>query len=91
MENMVYNYSVELQYQKEGSELWEVETVNGQANLTEDYKIEGMVKINGRFNSRLYCSNRVRLLTKVIAFFANLSRLELRVAQISGNHRVAYV
>ncbi|MEH6994789.1 hypothetical protein V7075_19105 [Neobacillus drentensis] len=41
--DMVYNFSVELQYQKEGSELWEVETVNGQANLTEEDKIEGVV------------------------------------------------
>jgi hypothetical protein len=41
--DMVYNFSVELQYQKEGTELWEVETVNGQANLTVEHKIEGMV------------------------------------------------
>ena len=41
--DMVYNFSIELQYQKEGTELWEVETVNGQANLTEEHKIEGMV------------------------------------------------
>jgi hypothetical protein len=41
--DMVYNFSVELQYQKEGSELSEVATVNGQANLTEGHKIEGMI------------------------------------------------
>jgi hypothetical protein len=50
--DMVYNFSVELQYQKEGTELWEVETVNGQANLTEAHKIEGMViRINDFFGS----------------------------------------
>jgi hypothetical protein len=41
--DVVYNFSVELQYQKEGSELSEVATVNGQANLTEEHKIEGMI------------------------------------------------
>ncbi|PAE42723.1 hypothetical protein [Bacillus sp. 7884-1] len=41
--DMVYNFSVELQYQKEGSELWEVETVSGQANLTAEHKLEGVV------------------------------------------------
>jgi hypothetical protein len=47
--DMVYNFLVELQYQKEGRELWEVETVNGQANLTEEHKIEGMVIRIGDF------------------------------------------
>ncbi|MFP7298674.1 hypothetical protein [Neobacillus niacini] len=41
--DMVYNFSVELQYQKEGGKEAEVSTVKGQANLTEDHKIEGMV------------------------------------------------
>jgi hypothetical protein len=50
--DMVYNFSVELQYQKEGSELSEVEIVKGQANLTEEHKIEGMViRINDFFGS----------------------------------------
>ncbi|MBY0147882.1 hypothetical protein [Neobacillus niacini] len=41
--DMVYNFTVELQYQKEGSEESKVAMVNGQANLTEEHKIEGMV------------------------------------------------
>ncbi|SDN65067.1 hypothetical protein [Bacillus sp. OK048] len=39
----VYNFSVELQLQKEGSEEIKVDIVKGQANLTEEHKIEGMV------------------------------------------------
>ena len=39
----VYDFSVELQLQKEGSEESEVEIVKGQANLTEEHKIEGML------------------------------------------------
>jgi hypothetical protein len=39
----VYNFSVELQFQKEGSEKLETGLVTGQANLTEEHKIEGMV------------------------------------------------
>jgi hypothetical protein len=38
-----YNFSVELQYQKEGSDLSEVEMVTGQANMNEEYKIERML------------------------------------------------
>ncbi|MFB4167906.1 hypothetical protein [Virgibacillus sp. JSM 102003] len=40
---IIYNFSIELQYQKEGSESAEVETINGQANLNEDHKIEDML------------------------------------------------
>lgn len=39
----VYDFSVELQLQKEGSEETKVEIVKGQANLTEEHKIEGML------------------------------------------------
>jgi hypothetical protein len=41
--DMVYNFTVELQYQKEGSEESKVAQVKGQANLTEEHKLEGMV------------------------------------------------
>ncbi|WP_419955064.1 hypothetical protein ACN6MT_05690 [Neobacillus niacini] len=39
----VYNFSVELQFQREGSEKSEVGIVTGQANLTDEHKIEGML------------------------------------------------
>ena len=39
----VYNFSVGLQFQKDGSEKLETGIVTGQANLTEEHKIEGMV------------------------------------------------
>jgi PBP1b-binding outer membrane lipoprotein LpoB len=39
----VYNFSVELQFQKEGSEKSETGIVTGQANLTDEHKIEGML------------------------------------------------
>jgi hypothetical protein len=39
----VYNFSVELQIQKEGSEKSKVEIVNGQANINENNKIEDML------------------------------------------------
>lgn len=40
---IIYNFSIELQYRKEDSESSEVETVNGQANLNEEHKIEDML------------------------------------------------
>jgi hypothetical protein len=40
---IIYNFSVELEYQKEGSEKSEVEVVTGQANLNEEHKIEAML------------------------------------------------
>jgi hypothetical protein len=44
---IIYNFSVELQYQKEGSEKSEVEIVTGQANLNEDHKIENiLIRVN---------------------------------------------
>lgn len=39
----VYNFSVELQFQREGSEKSDVGFVTGQANLTDEHKIEGML------------------------------------------------
>ncbi|MBY0097864.1 hypothetical protein [Mesobacillus maritimus] len=48
-EEMIYNFSVELQYQKEGSEKSEVEIVTGQANLNEEHKIEDMLIRIGDF------------------------------------------
>ncbi len=40
---IIYNFSIELQYQKKGSESSEVATLNGQANLNEEHKIEDML------------------------------------------------
>ncbi|RDW18730.1 hypothetical protein CWR48_10435 [Oceanobacillus arenosus] len=46
---IIYNFSVELQYQKEGSELSEVGIVDGQANLNEAHKIERILIRAGDF------------------------------------------
>jgi len=46
---IIYNFSVELQYQKEDSEKSEVEIVTGQANLSEEHKIEDMLIRIGDF------------------------------------------
>ncbi|MEC1520723.1 hypothetical protein P9D43_01590 [Neobacillus niacini] len=43
VKDRVYNFSVELQFQREGSEKSEVGIVTGQVNLTEEHKIEGML------------------------------------------------
>ncbi|SEM77005.1 hypothetical protein SAMN05192533_105250 [Mesobacillus persicus] len=48
-EEIIYNFSVEIQYQKEGSEKSEVEIVTGQANLNEEHKIEDMLIRIGDF------------------------------------------
>jgi hypothetical protein len=40
---------VEIEYQKEGSEISEVEVVTGQANLNEEHKIEDMLIRIGDF------------------------------------------
>lgn len=48
---IIYNFSVELQSQKEGSELSEVAIVDGQANLNEAHKIERMIIRVGDFLS----------------------------------------
>ncbi|SEN68029.1 hypothetical protein SAMN05192533_11753 [Mesobacillus persicus] len=42
-EEIIYNFSIDLQYQKEGSQESEVVSVNGQANLNEEHKIEDML------------------------------------------------
>jgi hypothetical protein len=39
----VYNFSVELEFQKENSENAKVEIVTGQANLNEEHKIENII------------------------------------------------
>ncbi|MDQ0970777.1 hypothetical protein QFZ31_000655 [Neobacillus niacini] len=39
----VYNFSIEVQLQKEGSEKSKIEIVNGQANLNDEHKIEDML------------------------------------------------
>jgi hypothetical protein len=47
----VYNFSVELQRQKDGSEKSEVEIVTGQANLNAEHKIEVMlIRIKDLYN-----------------------------------------
>ncbi|ASN06399.1 hypothetical protein [Virgibacillus necropolis] len=40
---IIYDFTVELQYQKEGSESSEVEMVTGEANMSNEHKIEVMV------------------------------------------------
>ncbi|MCL6571885.1 MAG: hypothetical protein K6T88_09415 [Bacillus sp. (in: Bacteria)] len=40
---IIYNFTIELQYQKEGSENSEVVKVTGQANLNKEHKIEDML------------------------------------------------
>ncbi|MFZ3577377.1 hypothetical protein [Virgibacillus sp. DJP39] len=40
---IIYNFAVEVQYQKEGSKSSEVEVLHGEANMNEEHKIEGMV------------------------------------------------
>jgi hypothetical protein len=39
----IFNFTVELEYQKEGSELPETGMVEGQADLNEEYKIENIM------------------------------------------------
>jgi hypothetical protein len=46
---IIYNFSVELEYQKEGSGKSEVEIVTGQANLNDEHKIEDMLIHIGDF------------------------------------------
>ncbi|AXI08311.1 hypothetical protein CV093_05180 [Oceanobacillus sp. 143] len=40
---IIYDFTAEIQYQKEGNESSEIETVTGQANLNEEHKIEVML------------------------------------------------
>jgi hypothetical protein len=57
----VYNFSVELQFQKEGSEKSEAGIVTGQANLTEEHKIEGMlIRTKDFWSSRSKESKEIR-------------------------------
>jgi hypothetical protein len=57
----VYNFSVELQFQKEGSEKSETGIVTGQANLTEEHKIEGMlIRTKDFWSSRSKESKEIR-------------------------------
>ncbi|MGM0941658.1 MAG: hypothetical protein ACQEWU_11945 [Bacillota bacterium] len=49
---IIYNFSVEVLYQKEGSEKSDVEVVDGQANLNEDHKIERiLIRLNDLWNA----------------------------------------
>lgn len=41
-DEIIYNFSVQVEYQKEGSSSVAVGTITGQANLNEDHKIEVM-------------------------------------------------
>jgi hypothetical protein len=57
----VYNFSVELQFQIEGSEKSETGVVTGQANLTEEHKIEGMlIRTKDFWSSRSKESKEIR-------------------------------
>ncbi|MYL45684.1 hypothetical protein GLV94_08495 [Virgibacillus halodenitrificans] len=40
---LIYDFTVELNYQKEGNDDWKTETVTGQANVNENHKIEDML------------------------------------------------
>ncbi|MCJ0930618.1 hypothetical protein MST22_05575 [Virgibacillus halodenitrificans] len=42
-EELIYDFTVELSYQKEGNDSWQTETVTGQANVNENHKIEDML------------------------------------------------
>ncbi|AIF45323.1 hypothetical protein [Virgibacillus sp. SK37] len=42
-DELIYDFTVELAYQKEGNDAWETETVTGQANVNENHKIEDML------------------------------------------------
>ncbi|WP_047986288.1 hypothetical protein [Ornithinibacillus californiensis] len=48
-EEIIYDFTVELQYQNEGSEKSEVELVTGEANLNEEHKVEVMLIRIGDF------------------------------------------
>ncbi|MFD1849926.1 hypothetical protein [Oceanobacillus bengalensis] len=50
----IYNFTINLQYQKEGSEESEVEMVSGEANLNDEHKIEYMEIGIGDFLSSLH-------------------------------------
>lgn len=50
---IIYNFSLKLQYQKEDSDSAEVGTVNGQANVNADHKIEKMVIRLGDFWNKI--------------------------------------
>ncbi len=48
----IYNFSIQLQYQKEGKESSEVKKITGQANLNEDFKIERiLIRVNDLWGS----------------------------------------
>ncbi|MGJ9459882.1 hypothetical protein [Oceanobacillus sp. CF4.6] len=48
-EEIIYNFTVELQYQQVGRESSGVESVTGQANLNEEHKIEDILIRDGDF------------------------------------------
>ncbi|RLL48454.1 hypothetical protein D8M04_04115 [Oceanobacillus piezotolerans] len=48
-DEIIYDFTLELHYQKESSESLEVETVSGQANLNEEHKIEDILIRLGDF------------------------------------------
>ncbi|MCG1028435.1 hypothetical protein J5S49_09025 [Virgibacillus halodenitrificans] len=52
-EEIIYDFTVELEYQKEGSETSQVETVTGQANLDDEHKIEDFLIRIGELLSKL--------------------------------------
>lgn len=71
----VYNFTVELQFQKEGSEEPETGIVTGQANLTEDHKIEGML-----IRTKDFWSSMSKELTEMRDIYAKDGKVLLMVA-----------
>ncbi|WP_400246766.1 hypothetical protein AB3U99_08035 [Niallia sp. JL1B1071] len=48
----IYNFSIQLQYRKEGKDLPEVKKITGQADLNDEHKIERMlIRINDLWGS----------------------------------------
>ncbi|MER2057444.1 MAG: hypothetical protein ABTA16_01395 [Niallia sp.] len=48
----IYNFSIQLQYQKEGKESPEVKKITGQADLNDEHKIERMlIRVNDLWGS----------------------------------------
>ncbi|WP_419888327.1 hypothetical protein ACN6MT_23630 [Neobacillus niacini] len=71
----VYNFSVEIQFQKEGSEKSETGIVTGQANLTEKHKIEGML-----IRTKDFWSSRTKEMKEIRDIYVKDGKVLLMVA-----------
>jgi hypothetical protein len=72
----VYNFSVELQFEKEGSEKTEAGIVTGQANLTEENKIEGML-----IRTKDFWSSRSKEMKEIRDIYVKDGKVLLLVSQ----------